>query len=65
MASVEFSAQPGGTHHGRGPNPGGLAGPALHQGAVKGVDIMGLLFAAMLMGIPLVFALFDLSQTKA
>lgn len=34
-------------------------------GALQGGLVMGLLFAFMLLGIPLLFAVYDLTQTKS
>ncbi len=38
---------------------------AVQVGTIKGERIMGLLFAFMLMGVPILFAVFDLSQNKS
>jgi hypothetical protein len=39
--------------------------PVVWWGSSAGGHVMGLLFAFALMGLPLLFALYDLSQTKA
>jgi hypothetical protein len=39
--------------------------PVVQWGSSAGGHVMGLLFAFAIMGLPLLFALFDLSQTKA